>query len=254
MASTDSAPETGPDNVPVHTTGRRPASIRPLAAFLLGAAGVIAVTAGFLRLVQARNQPALVATDLQVASRPSAPQSDADGGAADDSAASQPAFLEGETVLAAWRRLSKITANSRKEQVALRTAIEMCLALGRADGKRAVERFEVIGYQTLPLEGDLPEPPDRPAPADTIKAQLDKRAKSPIDHLPAEMFQIRPKDKLREQFPAAAAWMLADDVAIVISPTTEPGGDWLTRPGCLIIRVRAGKPAVIGGNLLEALK
>jgi hypothetical protein len=163
-------------------------------------------------------------------------------------------LLEGETVLAAWRRLSKITTSPRKEPIAMRTALEMGLAIGRADGKRAAERCEVVGYQSLPVEGDLPEQPDRPISIATIKAQLDKRPKLPIENLPADMFQIRSKDKLREQFPAAADWMLPDDVAIVVSPAKEAGGDWLTRPGCLIIRVRAGKPAVMGGNLLSVLK
>ena len=48
--------------------------------------------------------------------------------------------------------------------------------------------------------------------------------------------------------------MLPDDRAVVFTPVDGPNGDWISRPGCLVVRLRGTRPTVMGGNLLACLK
>jgi len=169
-------------------------------------------------------------------------------------AASEPAPPAGpETVGHARRRLARIPAQKRTaEENALLAALEFATAIGRADGRRAATLLEVVGYQPLPLSGDLPEPPAAVVlPADIERAIASRPPINP-DDWPAEHFEVVPRSRLRAMFPAVADWMLPHDRAVVVHPVPQAEG-WVSQDACVVVRIRAGKATIMGGNLLEAL-
>lgn len=159
------------------------------------------------------------------------------------------------TVGAKFQRLARIAPKwLPRQELALRMALDLCLCAARADGKRAAGLLEPVGYQTLPLEGDLPEKPDKPTPAAAFQAKIEKLRTHAIEQTPLEIFAVVDRETLRKTFPAAAEWMLPEDYAILIQPSAAAGGDWLARPCCVLVRIRAQRATVLGGNLLEALR
>ncbi len=139
------------------------------------------------------------------------------------------------------------------EDIALLAALDLTLALGRADGAAAASLIDAVGYQPLPRSGELPEPPPKPVLREQVQSLVAARTAASLGELPASGFMVLKRDALREQFPAVAAWMLPTDLAVVIEPSTTPL-PWVKNRCCLIIRLRAQKPAILGGNLLEALE
>jgi hypothetical protein len=138
------------------------------------------------------------------------------------------------------------------EEIALLAAIDFTLALGRADGGRAADLVDVLGYQPLPLAGDLPEDPPALVSRDAFRTLVSARPATRYDQLPADTFVVCRREALRGLFPALAEWMLAADFAVVFQP--DPGApEWVRQPAGLVIRLRAGKPTILGGNLLTAL-
>jgi len=131
-------------------------------------------------------------------------------------------------------------------------ALEFVTAIGRADGRRAATLVEVVGYQPLPLSGDLPEPPAAVIlPADVERA-IASRPPVNADDWSVEHFEVVPRSRLRAMFPAVADWMLPHDRAVVVHPIPEAEG-WVSQDACVVVRIRAGKTTIMGGNLLEAL-
>jgi hypothetical protein len=73
--------------------------------------------------------------------------------------------------------------------------------------------------------------------------------------LPAECAAVVEREKLRDEFPAVATWMLGmEDLAVVFRPRpSEHVAGWLTHDACLVVRLRGERATIVGGNLLEAL-
>jgi hypothetical protein len=166
--------------------------------------------------------------------------------------ASQP--TEAETVDAALRRLRQLSPEKMtRQQLALRAGLQFCVAVGKPDGAHAVELVDVVGYQALPLSGPLPEKPHKPIDRQALQSQIDARQPARVGDIPAECFEALPRESLRRSFPAVARWMLPHDLALVIEPPNRSAANWVTRRCCIVVRVRGSNPAVIGGNLFEAL-
>jgi hypothetical protein len=127
------------------------------------------------------------------------------------------------------------------------------LAIGEADGPAAAKLLDRVGYQRLPLEGHLPEKPDKPISRAEFQEFVKRRARVPTASLPADDFEVLEHDALAKHFPAVARWMLPQDLAVVIEPPQKALAGWIERRSCVVIRLRARKPNVIGGNLLAAL-
>jgi hypothetical protein len=139
------------------------------------------------------------------------------------------------------------------DEIALIAAFDLTIAIGRADGSRAEDLIDAVGYQPLPLKGELPEDPAKPTPRAKIVAYVQASPPSHLDELPAAGFRAVDQKALRALFPAAAEWMLPEDRAVVIEPAANQP-NWVKQRCCLIVRLRARKPSIIGGNLLEALR
>lgn len=168
-----------------------------------------------------------------------------------------------ETAAQTLRRLNGVrTSLLKDDQIAMRTALEFCIALGEGAGDRATRVLDATGYQPVPGEGEahptpanenaVPEPP-RPRGAVDIATQIGALPRIDLANASSDAFELTPRTKLMMSMPGAAAWMLPSDHAIVLRPTAF-GGSWPKQPACLIVRVRGAKATVVGGNLLESLR
>jgi hypothetical protein len=166
--------------------------------------------------------------------------------------ASQPA---GETITAARQRLAHIKSRDRSDSDrALFVALDFVLAIGSGDSRKLGPLIDAVGYQALPLAGELPEKPDKPLPPSAIEKSLLSLPKADLGVLPASCAAIMPRAALRERFPAIATWMLPPDLAVVFRPIAKsPIPSWLTQEACVVVRIRGERATIIGGNLLQAL-
>ena len=160
---------------------------------------------------------------------------------------------EVETVAAACARLARASAGDLSNRdIALHACLKLVGALGRADGPGAANLIDVVGYQALPLTGELPEAPAKPVPRADIRALVAARQPLPLDILPVGRFVTVDREATRELFPAVAEWMLPTDWAVVIHPGLADK-HWLKGRCCLVVRLRARKPSILGGHLFEQL-
>jgi hypothetical protein len=166
-----------------------------------------------------------------------------------------PASQPGETIVAARQRLARIKSSERSDpDRALLTALDFALAIGVGDVHKANGLIDVVGYQALPLAGDLPEKPDKPLAPPAIERLLAALPKIDVGTLPASCAAVVTHKELRDEFPAVATWMLPQDQAVVFQPAPgNPLETWLRRAACLVVRIRAERATIIGGNFLQAL-
>jgi hypothetical protein len=141
-----------------------------------------------------------------------------------------------------------------REQVALRCGAEIVLALGAGNIDGAVRFVDPVGYQPLPLDGPLPETPERPIAAEALAERLRACRLEGVERLPATSLEVLNRDGALERFPAVGRWMQRQDVVVLVHGADTGGMPWLTQRACLVVRVRAGRPSVLGGNLLAALR
>jgi hypothetical protein len=167
-----------------------------------------------------------------------------------DPAATQP--TPDETVAQALTRLSDRRWRPDDRDVALRCTLQLCIALGGGDPQRAAGLLDVVGYQPLPLDGELPDEPGKPLNAGAFASQLENRPRFDASSLPAVGFSSLNAREVAGAFPAVARWMLPEDYAVVIEPAGSSGA-WVQRRCCVVVRVRGSKPIIVGGNLLQAL-
>jgi hypothetical protein len=140
-----------------------------------------------------------------------------------------------------------------RQEIAFRSGVEFCLLVGVGNSGRAVEHLDVVGYQPLPLDGLLPEDPPRPIDAETVREWIASRPESNVDDAPVRCFRAVDRVELRERFAAVADWMLPSDYALLIEVAPQKVRHWVRRSACLVIRVRAGRASIVGGNLFQAL-
>ncbi len=172
----------------------------------------------------------------------------------DNVTTSQPADAAdgSESVAAALGRLAHIRRSKMTDRdIALQTGLEFVRSLGRADGQKAAGLLEAIGYQTVPTASELPEEPGPPMPREAFATEVAGRKPAPFDTLPASCIELKDRKAARLAFPTIGTWMLPSDWAVVLNPVAERP-DWVRRPACIVIRVRAGKPTIQGGDVLTA--
>lgn len=159
-----------------------------------------------------------------------------------------------KTVSAALERLAAIPARTlTNRQVALATALRFCAAIGRADGPAAAEPIDAVGYQKLPLAGPLSELPEKPVPAKALAEEIARFRPAAVGDVALSRFRIETPFSIETQHPAVAAWALESDLVIVIDP--EPGvSGWIQQRACIVVRLRGGRPTIIGGNLFDAYR
>jgi hypothetical protein len=156
----------------------------------------------------------------------------------------------GETVGERLAELVRVPAKQRSSKdIAEQLALEFCAAIGEADGARLESLVYVVGYQPLPLAGELPDPPHRPIPPAALAKRVGARQKAGVLSVEMARFALKPPVDVREPFPAIARWMASDDWALIVHPIGIAG--WPTESRCIVIRVRGGRAAVIGGNLID---
>jgi hypothetical protein len=157
------------------------------------------------------------------------------------------------TILGEWQRIRALPAGQRSPaDTALAAALEFVLALGESNGLKATDQIDPVGYQELPLSGDLPEEPARPRSAGEIEKLVASRQPAPLARLPIASFETLTRERVRPHFAAVATWMLPKDYAVLIRPVPDCP-HWVQRECCLVLRVRATRAAIVGGNLLAAL-
>ncbi len=170
----------------------------------------------------------------------------------------QPASQPGETIAAARQRLARTKSPERSDQErALLTALDFALAVGAGDARKAAGVIDAVGYQALPLAGDLPDKPDKPLAPPAIERLLAALPKMDVGALPASCAAMAAHTTLPDQFPAVANWMLPQDQVILFQPLpgNPPRRDeiWLRQPACVVVRVRGERATIVGGNFLAAL-
>ena len=159
-----------------------------------------------------------------------------------------------ETVSDVLRRLhAKSAKESKPEEIALRAGLEFCRAVGEARGPRAGALIDAVGYQALPLTGDLPDEPLARTLPRAIALDINSRSKIPVGNLPADLFRLITREQVGEWFPAAQQWMLDSDFALVIEQPPSQLENWVTQPCCIIIRLRNREPSIVAGSLLQAI-
>jgi hypothetical protein len=170
-------------------------------------------------------------------------------------AAARPSTPAAETTVhAAYQRLASATdERPSDEQVALRAVYALALAVGRTDGDAAAALLDATGFQALPLTGELPLDPGRPMSVADFRENIRSRQVFDAAALAAERFEAKSAEEIAGDFPAVSRWMLPRDVAVMVRPAADGSAAWVSRPCCVVVRVRAGKPAIMGGNLLEVL-
>lgn len=158
----------------------------------------------------------------------------------------------GETVAYAIKRLRHGPASElRGADLALLAGLDFCTAIADADAARASHLLDATGYQPLPVEGPLPLDPPRLLLPAHLKEALANRRGAPIGEVLLERFSVQRMEAVRAAFPAVADWMLPDDFALVVEP--DAAARFVLRRACVVVRVRGRRPAIVGGNLLEAL-
>ncbi|MEP0845434.1 MAG: hypothetical protein HRF50_01275 [Phycisphaerae bacterium] len=159
-----------------------------------------------------------------------------------------------ETVSQQLARLSTTApADASKHDLALRAGLQFCLAVAAADARRALECLDATGYQPLPLRGPLLDEPGKPIGAAAMRIRIEQQPHAALGAEPAGRFAALQRRAAAELFPGVARWMLDDDWAIVFTP----GGalpNWSQDSCCVVVRVRATRATVIGGNLFAALE
>lgn len=158
------------------------------------------------------------------------------------------------TILGEWQRIRSLPAAQRSDrETALAAALEFVIALGESNGLKAADKIDPVGYQDLPLGGDLPEEPGRPRAAGEIEKLVAARRPVSLAELPTASFETLTREKVRQHFAAVALWMLPKDYAVLIRPVPDHP-QWIHRECCLVLRVRATRATIVGGNLLAALE
>ncbi len=170
--------------------------------------------------------------------------------------ASQPASAPADEPLAAVRqRLARVQPRERAPRDhALLAALDFALAVGRKDATQALRVVDAVGYQPLPLAGELPDPPERPLLLAALERQIGFLQPLEVGRLPSAVVAVRTPRELRAEFPGVATWMLPQDWAVVFQPAPEarvPG--WLREAACVVVRMRGERATVLGGNLVQAL-
>lgn len=156
------------------------------------------------------------------------------------------------TILGTFQRLGAKPANKRsRDEAALLTACDLVLALSRADGDRAAELVDAIGYQPLPSGAELPLDPPRPIGVAQFREYVRRRATFDAGRDPIGALQVREPKDVRAQFPAVAAWALPTD-RVVLLRTPETGSDWGGGMGCIVVRTRGSRTVVLGGTFFTA--
>lgn len=141
-----------------------------------------------------------------------------------------------------------------KQQIALRAALEFCVALGAADAPRIEAYLDATGFHPLPTEGLLSDQTPQPLEPGALAAKLAARKPVDIAALPAALWEPLTIEDVSRLYPAMAEWMLpSQDVVIRVQPGSPPAA-WLAQPACLVVRVRGQRATVIGGSLLAALR
>ena len=153
------------------------------------------------------------------------------------------------------RELARLPRNERTpEKLALQAGLEFMLAVSAADGDRAVRWLDATGYQPLPIEGPLPDPPGKPVLAPEIAAQIKSRPAAPIAGLPPEAVAALRRADVAARFASVGQWMLPGDFGVVFESVHDPREPpWLPRDALVVVRVRGVRATVMGGNLLETL-
>ena len=171
------------------------------------------------------------------------------------SATTQPATQPAETIAVARQRLARIKSPDRTPgDRSLLVALDFVVAIGSDDGRRIASLVDAVGYEALPLAGDLPERPDKPLSPAAIEKVAARIAERRPGRTAGVMCRGRPAGRLAAEFPAVATWMLPQDWAVVFRPVAGNSlPAWLSQKACVVVRIRGERATLIGGNLLEAL-
>ncbi len=168
--------------------------------------------------------------------------------------AARPDSQPATSLISLIHQLEAVQPRSRSaEQRALLTGLQFCRAVAQADAEGTGELMDPIGYQPLPLEGPLSDPPPRPQRSGRVSTFVHTRPRASIDALPAATVELLKRKELGQRFPGVARWMLADDYALVLQPRRGEAPTWVRCECCLVMRIRNGRALVVGGNLFDAL-
>jgi len=133
-------------------------------------------------------------------------------------------------------------------------ALSFAIEIGRADGSAVAALVVPVGYQELPLAGDLPERPAKPLQRAALKARIADRQLIETTRVPSSCLDVLKRDELRDKFPAVATWMLPGDLAIIYHVSIgDKWPRWITRDACAVVRIRGRRASIVGGNVLDVL-
>lgn len=175
-------------------------------------------------------------------------------------AASQPASEtdvaapapENETVAAAAQRYARIPAKKvTREDAAWRAGLSFLQALSSGGNEGAAELVDAAGYNPLPFQGELPENPDKPLLGKPLRERIEKAGRPQWSQVTLDHFQLLKRRQANEVSPTVATWMLdSQDYMLVYRPPTSNAAAGFEKPACVIVRMRAKRPAIVGGTVL----
>lgn len=164
---------------------------------------------------------------------------------------------ESGTAGEALRALSDVRRGEQRsdEQIALRAALVFFIATGEGATDKAASVLDAVGYQELPLEGPLPEIAERPVRREELAERIGGVSRFASGGFPMGRVEVMTRRAARNEFPAVADWMLPKDMLIVFRAAGEEGSDDPLRvDAVLVVRLRARKPTIVAGTLLECLR
>ncbi|MCG3126887.1 MAG: hypothetical protein CHACPFDD_01742 [Phycisphaerae bacterium] len=144
-------------------------------------------------------------------------------------------------------------AERTRDQSARRCAIQFMLALATGEPEQAAALVDPVGYQPLPSSGPLPEKPAKPVFGAALREMLQLRRSPMLSDLPSAMVRLVRAADAPPELDAARTWMLPDDRLLLLLPPEPPVPGWPSRRAFLVVRVRASRALIVGGDLLAAI-
>lgn len=174
-------------------------------------------------------------------------------------AASQPVDVypeapppETESVEAALQRLNRIPIKKiTREDAAWKAGLGFLAALSRGQIDVAAGLVDAAGFHPLPWSGELPENPEKPLAGKVLRERLERSARQPWTKVTMNYLRLLPRKDANQFSSTIAMWMLSDsDLMLFYKPPAENVAAGFEQPGCVVVRMRAKRAAIVGGTVL----
>lgn len=160
----------------------------------------------------------------------------------------------GQSLSQELHALTRIKPGDRtRDQSARRCVIQFILALATGEPEQCASLVDPVGYQPLPSDGPLPDDPAKPVFGAALREMLQLRRSPALSDASSATIRVMRGADAPDELRGAKTWMLPDDRLVLISPPDPPVAGWLKRRAFVVVRVRASRALIVGGDLLAAI-